>query len=152
MKMFTKIIVAAALTAGASSAFADVSCQTVNPKAYVTGVALGSKSGFITSRTYTLNSAANGAGTPRGTISINGVAGQKLSTGDDLGNLVAQLEASILTGQKLGLVNTQTGNVSISIAGATACTNNTALSGSQTTNITVNSGYSGSWTQFYFSK
>ena len=41
--MLSKIIAAVALTAGATAAFADVSCQTVNPNAYVTGVPMGSK-------------------------------------------------------------------------------------------------------------
>ena len=147
MKMFSKIIAAIALTAGATLANADIGCQMVNPNAYVTAVALGSKAGFITSRTYTLNTAANGTGTPRGYINVTGAAGQKLSTTDGLNNLVAQLENSMLTGQRLGLVNVQSG-VSITISGQTTCT--TALSGTQTTTISV--GSTVGWTQFYFSK
>ncbi len=136
---FTSIIFGAlALAAGTAATQANaVRCDMSYPNAYVTGVAFGSKAGFITSKYHYLNTQANGLGLARGTINVQGPANTKFSANDDLNMIASELGFAMRTGMKVKSVSSGYGDMLIDVTGTTNCYAPIPTTGTYATNITI---------------
>ncbi len=144
MKILAKIISAIALSAGAATAQAyTTGCDMSYPNAYVVGVSETSAGGLISSKTFVLNSLANGTGLARGTIKVQAPANTKLSANDDLNTIAAELDFAILTGMKVKSVSSGYGNMMIYLTGTTACYTPIPTTGTYLTDVVITTAAGG---------
>ena len=143
MKMYSKIFTAIALTAATATAQAATGCDMSYPNAYVIGVKQTISNGIVNEKVFTLNTAANGAGLARGTVTLRAPTGAKLSAYDDLTTIAAELDFAIVTGLKVKSLSSGYGNMMIYINGTTACYTPIPTTGAYSTDVSITTAAGG---------